>query len=113
MKFRIIALILALSVSGWAQTAAQDSPAQSAPQPPKAQCACCDKAAESGAGCCHHSKEQDGKSASACCGGREGSGCCGKGMKCEKPDATAKNDGCCGDKPCGGEGKSCCGKPEG
>jgi len=112
MKFRIIAFLLALSVSTWAQTAALNDPAQSTPQAPKAQCACCDKASENGAGCCHHAKGHDEKDAASCCAGKEGAGCCGKGMKCEKPESTAKDSGCCGEKGCCGDGKSCCGKTE-
>jgi|SRR5215467_12487075 hypothetical protein len=102
MKIRLFALLLALSVSTWAQTAAQGVPAQSTPSTPKSQCACCDKAAkEDGAGCCQHAKGKDDKEVASCCG-KEGSSCCGKGMQCGKE--SAKDGGCCGD------GKSCCGK---
>ena len=108
MKFRLLAFVLALSVSMWAQTATQAAPAQSTPASPKEQCACCDKAAaESGSGCCHHTKGKDEKETAGCCGGKEGS-CCGKGMQCGKE--SAKNGSCCGDTANGADGKSCCGK---
>ena len=109
MKFRLLAFVLALSVSMWAQTATQNAPAQSTPATPKAHSACCDKAAaESGSGCCHDAKGKDDKESAGCCGGKEGSSCCGKGMQCGKD--MAKNGGCCGDKAKCGDGKSCCGK---
>jgi len=110
MNFRLLAFLLALSVSAWAQTAAQNAPGQSAHQAPKVQCACCEKAAaETASACRHHAKGKDDKDAAGCCGGKEGSSCCGKAMQCGKSEA-AKTGSCCADKACCGEGKSCCGK---
>jgi len=107
MKFRLLALVLALTMSMWAQTATQNPPPESTPSTPKAECPCCEKmAADSGPGCCHHEKGM-GKNAAGCCGGKQGSGCCGKGMQCGK--ASAKNGGCCGGQSCN-NAKGCCGK---
>jgi hypothetical protein len=122
MKYKVIALFLALAVASWAQTATQTEPA--APQSaPTAQCPCCEKMASAdakeGHACMHHNmKSSDGKemsscAAMSCCGGKDAKSC----MKGEK-DASANSccaakagekmsGGCCGDK-CSKDGKRCC-----
>jgi hypothetical protein len=122
MKYRMLALILALSVVSWAQTA---TPTISSPQEsgaPAAKGACCEKMAagdakDAHACCAHHA---DAKDMASCCKGKEGASCCdGKDAKsCSKSGKNncadcGKNETakvCCGskcEKDCAG-GK-CCG----
>jgi hypothetical protein len=104
MKFRIIALILALSVLSWTQTSTQPptstTPSQNAPAADKkAACPCCEKTASAGdnkAACCEHMK--DGKCDMASCQGKDGMSC----MKGDKEKGVAG----CGDKTCAEHG--CC-----
>ncbi len=115
MKYRMMALILALSVMSWAQTATQGAPPatqeKTAPAD-KAKCPCCEKMAAADmkdmkGGCCMHQKghaKHSGEMAS-CCGGKDGKSC----MKADKDKATA-TAGCCGkDKMAEG----CCGGKDG
>ena len=126
MKHKIFALILALTVISWAQTATQ--PAPSAPTqgtPGKAKCAGCDKMAadskDGHASCMRHGKG-DAQDMASCCAGKEGKSCCGgkNAKSCMKDDKTASScckDGCskdkmasCCDRKSGKEcGKGCCG----
>jgi hypothetical protein len=88
MKFRLLALILGLSLIGWAQ----EPPAASNPNStPKETKGCCHHGAgEKGAMACGHHAKANGKEAMQCCG--KDSSCCTKdAAKCEK------------------DGKSCCG----
>ena len=131
MKFKTLALILAVTVMSWAQTATQapSAPQQSTVAKDKAKCSCCDKMAagdakDTHACCAHHdmnakdSKEMaSGKDTMSCCSGKEAKSCnrkdkgaascckdsCGKDS-CRK-DKTAAS--CCGHS-CGQDGKSCC-----
>jgi hypothetical protein len=111
MKFRIIALILALSVLSWTQTTSQPAPdatpSQNAPAADtKAGCDCCQKTASSGdkeaAACCQNMK--DGKCDMAACKDKDKDG-----MACMKGDKTnGAAKACAEGKCCGGEhhGKS-------
>jgi hypothetical protein len=122
MKFRVFALILALSFVVWAQ----GSPAPAAPNAspaPEAKC-CCHHAdnVKDGEGCCHHAKAE-GKEAMACCGKdkcekKDAKSCCeGKDMKagaeqCKKEGCCADGKCCAGDKGAPATDKSaasCCG----
>ena len=114
MKHKMLALILALTVASWAQTATQTAPA--APEQnsatEKSKCACCDKMAsadskDAHASCMRHSKE-DAKSMGSCCSGKDAKSC----MKGDKTAASCCKDGCGKDKTasmsCGKEcGKKC------
>ena len=108
MKFKLTALILALTVASWAQTTTQNPPApapqeNSAPQA-KADCACCDKTAgaKEGQSCCRHEMAGKDEKAMSCCSGEKASACCGgkEAMSCMKGDKD-KTAAACGD---------CCGK---
>jgi len=118
MKFRLFAMILALSLLGWAQETPSTSAPNATPTPGKS---CCHQAmdAKDGKGCCHHG---DANSTGACCGTNKCSAkggdtanakscCTDKDMKkCVK---QCKKDGGCGGKCCGvADEKSamnCCG----
>ena len=102
MKFRLFALILALSLVGWAQ----ETPAAPNSTPaPQAQGCCHHNMADmkDGKGCCHHAAA-DAKDAAACCGKdkcemKDGKSCCdGKDMKAAMKDC--KKNGCCTDGKC-------------
>ena len=117
MKFKMLALILALTVVSWAQTETQSTP--STPQqnaaPEKAKCACCDKMAASdskdGHAACMH--KHDGKEMASCCAGKDEKSCCGgkDAKSCMKDDKMADcckgKDGMKCDRKAGGKG--CCG----
>jgi len=124
MKYRMLALILALTVVSWAQTATQTTPSnpQQSTAPEKSQCACCDKMASSDAkdarAACmgkHDGKEMAsccaGKDAKSCCGGEDAKSCmkdgkmadCCKGQRRDECDRRAGKD--CG-KGCSGSSKS-------
>jgi hypothetical protein len=99
MKYRMITLILALSVVAWAQTASQNAtPQQSSAATPKAECACCDKAeAKDAKSCCahHDMSAKDGKEAMTCCGKDAKSCCSGKdGMSCKRADKDTTAASC-------------------
>ena len=104
MKYRMLALILALSVVAWAQTATQSAP--SAPQqstaPGNGKCACCDKMsdAKGGHAACMH--KHDGKEMASCCSGKDEKSCCGgkdaKSCMKDKTAASCRKDGCGKDK---------------
>jgi len=121
MKSRMLALILALTVVSWAQTATQTTPSastQNSAPALRAKASCCDKMGANGASCPRHGKK-DAKGMASCCGSKEMESCCsGKDakscMKDDKSTAGCCKDGCgkdkaakacCGDKECG---KGCC-----
>lgn len=126
MKFRLSALVLALSLIGWAQENPSASTPNAAPAPGKT---CCHHAmgAKDNMGCCHHGDEKDAasccgkdkcqaKDGTSCCSGKEmanAKSCCGgKDMKrCMKQ--CKKNGGCTEGKCCGAAGDksamNCCG----
>jgi hypothetical protein len=108
MKIKLTALILALTVASWAQTATPNPPAptpqeNAAPQA-KADCPCCDKTAgaKEGQSCCRHEIAGKDEKAMSCCSGEKASACCGgkEAKSCMKGDKD-KTAGACGD---------CCGK---
>lgn len=114
MKFRLLAVILTLSLVCWAQDTPSASTPNSTPAPAKS--------------CCHHASA-DAKDTMSCCGGnkcqmKEGKSCCagmdmkdakscsGKDMKkCMKQ--CKKNGGCADGKCCGAAAEksamNCCG----
>ena len=106
MKHRIFALILALSVMSWAQTATQT---QNTAPADKAKCSCCEKMAanvKDAHSCCGHRdvKASDSKEM-ACCSGKDAK-CCGDkdAASCDKNCGTDKAAANC----CGGNcGKDC------
>ena len=134
MRYKMLALILALTVLSWAQTATQtpaSTPQQSTAPADKAKCGCCDKmtAADSKdapACCAHHDMQAkdgketaSGKSAMSCCSGKDAKSCMRSGK--EKTATSCCKDGCskdsCGkDKTaaaccgttCSKDGKGCC-----
>jgi len=121
MKFRLFALIMALSLVAWAQG---NTPAPAAPNsaPAPETKGCCHHMADmkDGKGCCHHAKAE-GKDAMACCGKdkcemKDGKSCCdAKDMKACMEQCKKDGKGCCADGKCGGDGKdktaaNCCGE---
>ena len=125
MRYKIFALVLALTVVSWAQTATQtpSTPEPGATQADKAKCACCDKMAASnkdGKMSCqrHGMKATDGKDMASCCAGKDTkmTSCCGgkdskSCMKGDKATASCCKDGSGKDKTatvcCGTSGKAC------
>jgi hypothetical protein len=118
MKPRVLALILALTVACWAQTATQNTPAtppQSTAPAEKAKCPCCDKMAASDtkdarACCAHHDHHSgDSKEMASCCSGKDAKSCCGDAdaKSCIKSDKDKA--ACCAD--CGKDktAAACCG----
>lgn len=103
MKYKLLALILALTVVSWAQST--NSTQAPAPDKPTAEskCACCDKMSstakpESGEQkhACMHASAKDGKEVASCCAGKDDASCCkGKDGKACMKTASA---GCCGEK---------------
>ncbi len=121
MKHKIFALILALTVVSWAQTATQTTPSTPAPSTSDStKCACCDKMAtdaKGGHASCMRHKHGDAKDMASCCAGKDGASCCGKdGKSCMKDDKTMAScckDGCGKDKMascCDRKGAKQCGK---
>lgn len=123
MRHKMFALILALTVMSWAQTATPNPPSSPGKAPPAAKCACCEKMASADAkgapACCaHHADAKaDSKEMASCCNGKDSASCCGgKDAKaCMQGDKMA--DSCCKgkggvkcDRKAGKEcGKGCCG----
>ena len=115
MKYRLIALILALTTACWAQTPA---PAQSATSEKSSdtQCARCDKTASASTSAsaehkhaCMHVKSaaKDGKEVVSCCSAKDAASCCqGKdGKACAKMMENASAS--CGEKCAAGCEKDC------
>jgi hypothetical protein len=114
MKFKLVALILSLSVASWAQS--KNSTQAPPPDKTATKCACCEKVSstaktESGEHkhACMHANAKDGKEAASCCTGKADASCCNEkdGKACAK---TASN-GCCGEKCT--DMKDCCYAKEG
>jgi len=112
MKFKMIALTLALSLVSWAQTAtpspSTDQPAQSSAS---AGCSdCCKHMADDkdAKGCCHDMHAKADSKQGSCCGGQDGKGCMGKDakscMKDDSADASCTGGKCCDMK----DAKGCC-----
>ena len=120
MRFKLIALILALTVMSWAQTAtpsAPSTPQQSTVPAGAKACPCCDKASaemkEGHACCAHHATAAKDAKEPACCAGKDKAACCsGKDAKsCKRNSADKTAAACCGGEKCGKECvKECAGK---
>ena len=113
MKHNLIALILALGIVSWAQTATQSipsAPPQSATTVDAKACPCCDKAGaaetkDSHACCAHHAMAAaDGKEA-GCCAGKDKASCCsGKdGKSCKRDGDPKTTAACCSGEKCAKE----------
>ncbi len=127
MKHKLIAILLALTIASWAQTATPNTPPapdqKSAPADAKA--GCCDKMAEhadmhNGMACMRHADasktdkqdKQSVKGSASCCAGKDAknSCCSGKeGMSCSK-DAKSS---CCDKKAGEGHEMACCSAKDG
>jgi hypothetical protein len=100
MKYKTIALILALSVISWGQNSTPNSnanPQASTQSTEKAKCPCCDKSSSKGAiACARHGRQAKGMA--SCCAGKDGK-CCGgdQAKACMRGDKTCCND-CMKDK---------------
>ena len=117
MKFRLFAMVLALSMVAWAQENPAPSTPNATPAPETKSCCHHAAGAKDGKSCGHH-VSADAKDAAGCCGKdkcemKDGkSCCCGKDMKaCMK---QGQKNGCCKDGKCGvaaGEksAMNCCG----
>lgn len=120
MKYKTIALMLALTVMTWAQTSTQTAPSapqQSTAPVDKAKAGCCDKMgsadAKEGHASCARMKAEGGKEMASCCAGKDAAAscCAGKDAKsCMKGDKGKMAGSCCGDK-CGKDktAAACCG----
>jgi len=137
MKFRFVALFLALAVVAWTQTstpnpqipaekpgvtATADNNGASCHSHGADSAACCAgmKAdAKEGMSCCAHHETAAGKDVMSCCdhaaakNGEHATSCCGKDAKsCMKEDKSARagstTAACCPNGDCCGKGKSCC-----
>src|ERR1019366_3589499 len=130
MKYKMIALILALTVVSWAQIANQNAPStpqQSTVPADKAKCPCCDKMAadstkDAHACCAHH--DMSGKDAKSCMRtgkDKAAASCCKDGCSkdsCGKDKTAAaccggscgkdSKKGCCSDKKSDKTAKDCC-----
>lgn len=111
MKFRLFALILALTVVSYSQTATQTAPAteqqQSTQGVDKSDASACQKMMKDKEGSCcmhHDTAAKDGKEAMAC-GGEKGAKSCQKMMKKDKGKMAAM---CGSGKCCGNDAKDCC-----
>ena len=114
MKYKLVSLILALTIVSWAQSTNSTQASATDKTTAESKCACCDKMSsksESGEHnhACMHASAKDGKEAAPCCAGKDEASCCnGKdGKACMK---TASAD-CCG-KKCT-DMKDCCSGKEG
>ena len=117
MRYKMIALILAMTVASWAQTATQASPNaphQSTTQAEKNKCSCCDKMAaaepKDAHSCCMQpaSHQMDGKGMASCCSRKEAKSCCGDDAKsCMKDDKDKAS--CCAGCDKGKTAATCCG----
>jgi len=111
MKFKLFAMILALTVASFAQTATQTAPSpeqkQSTQTDNKKDATACQKmmAGKDGSCCMHHGMAaKDGKDAMSCCAGKNAKSC--KKMMTNSKDKMAAM---CGDgKCCGKDAKDCC-----
>jgi hypothetical protein len=117
MRLKLIALMLALTVTSWAQTAtpsAPSTPQQGTVSAEAKACPCCDKGSakvKDGHACCarHAMAAKDGKEP-ACCAGKEKAACCaGENAKsCQYTSASETAAACCGGRNCGKDcGKEC------
>lgn len=114
MKYKMIAIVLALTVMSWAQTATQTGPAAPQTTPAeKAKCACCDKMAAGAKACGAHHDMAAGemKDMGSCCGGKEAKSGDGKdAMSCMRNDKDKAAASCCKDGCKDKAAGSCCGE---
>lgn len=100
MKFKLFAIVLALSLVAWAQENPAPSNPDSTPKTETKSC-CHHGAGAKGAMACGHHMNADAKEGMECCG--KDSGCCGKEMaKCAKDGKS-----CCGGKDMKACAKTC------
>jgi len=121
MKYKMLALIMALAAVSWSQDATQTAPA-TPDKTDKANCACCDKMAKSDLQKDHAAcmRKHDGKEMATCCCGKDGKSCCGPDAACCARDGK-RAQSCCQGKDgmkCNGKtgkecGKDCCGSGSG
>jgi hypothetical protein len=119
MKYRVVALVLALAITSWAQST---NSSDQKPADAKTTCACCakgDTANQSDPNQAKHAcmkKTEDGKEVMACCAGKDakacsGETCCKPGEKdaasCCAKTADGQAMACCSGKD--GAAKDCCG----
>jgi len=117
MKFKFIALVLALTVASWAQsTNSTQTPAATDKPSAETKCACCDKISSTAKTepsehkhACMHANAKDGKEAASCCTGKADASCCNE--KDGKSCANTTSAGCCGEKCT--DMKDCCAAKEG
>lgn len=104
MKHKILALVLALTIVAWAQTApkGQPSTSQSNASGAKGEGSCCERSSGAKDSCPHHAKHAgEGKEQASCCTGKDAKSC----------QKSAKNGAsCCGEK-CG-QDKAACSREE-
>jgi hypothetical protein len=127
MKLKLIALVLTLTMTSWAQSTPSTPEQISAPADGKMTCACCDRTAATDQksdqqadqretrACMRHSSEQkDHKITMSCCSGKGAVACCtGKDAKsCAKKDQASGS--CCeGSKKGEGHEMNCCSDKDG
>lgn len=126
MKYKMLAMIIALNVMSRAQTATQGTPAnppqRSAPAS-KGKCPCCDRMAAGEMKCAHHDMQAKGdkKMEAMPDGGEDMScmrtkqeakaSCCGKDCendKCGKASSKDQTAASCSGNRCDKDGKKCC-----
>jgi hypothetical protein len=98
MKFRLFAIVLALSLVVWAQGNPSTSTPNATPKP------------EATKSCCHHGS--GAKDAMACChhgdtSAKDAQGCCGNGKDKDKAKCEKNGKSCC-DSMQAKDGKGCC-----
>ena len=114
MKYKVIAFILTLAITSWAQST-NSSSAEQKPADTNTTCSCCakiDTANQSDPNQAKHScmkKTDDGKEVMACCADKNAKACSGeKGCKHDEKDAAS----CCA-KTAEGQAMACCSGKDG
>jgi hypothetical protein len=116
MRYKMFALILALTVATWAQTSTQTTPATPQRSTVPADKAMCDKMSggnskDAHSCCAHHAmksdiKAEDGKATASCCTNKDATADSKNAMSCMKNDKDKTAASCCKD----GCGKDSCAK---
>jgi hypothetical protein len=88
MKFRMVAVILALSAIALTQVASPNAPQQNAESSSKTQCCCKTGTANGGQSCARHNASAKGANESMECCGKDANSCCGgkEVMSCKRAD---------------------------
>lgn len=125
MRYKILFLVLILTVMSWAQTATQSTtpdPQQNSSPAAKAKCPCCAKMVAGKMKCANQAMQaMNGKDAETMSGSKDGmscmrnkpetaASCCGKDCemdKCGKSSCSKDKTSCCGDR-CNKNGQNCC-----